>query len=177
MRAQDNDKYPRRGEDVYDARDNDGHDVGEDDEAEDSVCVSRDDVHAQLPDPQSTGRELRRCKSTADEPRGADDDVAATVTEEPLVVERSDEGECLRRGHPAETVQRVEAEPPDEEQLRLGERVCRALQRRRRVRTEHAADWHHRAANGEVRHAERQHEERRAVFAQFRISRDDDDGH
>ena len=69
-------------------------------------------------------------------------------------------------------MERVEAEPPDAEHVNVGKDAQHVLNVRGHVGTDGGADWHDGAANPEVGHRERQHEERREVLTKFGVPRD-----
>jgi len=90
-------------------------------------------------------------------------------------VERIRDGDHLAYCHPAETVHGGDGEPHREDGVNLGE-VCDVIANiRRRTGAQGGADGHRRTAVGEVRQCEREHEERRAIFAELGISADDSD--
>ena len=89
-----------------------------------------------------------------------------------MTPERTRDCDHLAHGEPAQAVERVEAEPPGAEHVNVWKDAQHVFDGRGHVGTDGGADWHAGAANAEVGHGYRQHEERREVFTEFGVPRD-----
>ena len=170
MCSHDDDEYSRRS--VTD-NDNGYDDCDGVSEKGQSGCgiACNEPVYAEFLGEHGLCCELSCCKDGADGPVEDDDAVAAFACEELLVTKWLQHGNHLAHRQPAQTVQRVEAEQPQEKHVQIW-KDYHVLDGGRDARTHGSADRHHYASGGQVGHRQRDHEQSRAIFTQFRISRD-----
>ena len=113
-----------------------------------------------------------RSDARTDEPVEAYDDVASVSRQELFVAERLRDGDHLAEGQPTETVDGVEAAPLDAHLLDVRQIVVHVPHVGRSSRAQSGADGHEREGGNEIGEREREHEQRRAIFAQLRVPRD-----
>ena len=106
-----------------------------------------------------------RSDARTDEPVEAYDDVASVSRQELFVAERLRDGDHLAECKPTETIDGVEAAPLDAHLLDVRQIVVHVPHVGCSSRAQDGADGHEGEGSYEIGEREREHEQRRAIFA------------